>query len=299
MFSQVENPSQHIWKLLGLFFQIFYSLLKTKNSNWFSRVLVSFTLLSHCSSWHSSFRIVWTSVMIMQLLPTGLLQHFTNKTQCILYLCYTVYSLYKVLIVVCLERFLWKLLACSLLSPLDAKTFHHDSILSFEIISALFCSLIKKSNFFLLGYETECSWVFSLFFLLAHIFMSCFVSGSLWDSLSQAGITAGGEVELVRLRLRQPMAHPQAHWTLCAVWILPVSCSSHCVIGRIMFRDSLFFAPHMFRLSSSVHFSILKMEPGQQAVRLPPSVLQFCWWAGRYYCSSGTDSSEVIIHQLF
>lgn len=33
MFSQVENPSQHIWKLLGLFFQIFYSLLKTKNSN--------------------------------------------------------------------------------------------------------------------------------------------------------------------------------------------------------------------------------------------------------------------------
>lgn len=164
------------------------------------------------------------------------------------------------------------------------------------------CSVLqfnKKSNFFLLGYETECSWVFSLFFLLAHIFMSCFVSGSLWDSLSQAGITAGGEVELVRLRLRQPMAHPQAHWTLCAVWILPVSCSSHCVIGRIMFRDSLFFAPHMFRLSSSVHFSILKMEPGQQAVRLPPSVLQFCWWAGRYYCSSGTDSSEVIIHQLF
>lgn len=148
MFSQVENPSQHIWKLLGLFFQIFYSLLKTKNSNWFSRVLVSFTLLSHCSSWHSSFRIVWTSVMIMQLLPTGLLQHFTNKTQCILYLCYTVYSLYKVLIVVCLERFLWKLLACSLLSPLDAKTFHHDSILSFEIISALFCSLIKKVTFF-------------------------------------------------------------------------------------------------------------------------------------------------------
>lgn len=141
---------------------------------------------------------------------------------------------------------------------------------------------------------------FSIPFTGSHIYeLLC-----LWLSLRQPvpgwdHCRWGGWTGQIAAGLRQPMAHPQAHWTLCAVWILPVSCSSHCVIGRIMFRDSLFFAPHMFRLSSSVHFSILKMEPGQQAVRLPPSVLQFCWWASQYYCSSGTDSSEVIIHQLF
>lgn len=59
--------------------------------------------------------------------------------------------------------------------------------------------------------------------------------------------------------------------TLRAVWIRAAGCSSHCVIGRIMFRDSLSLLHlHVFCLSGSQRFSILKTKRGQRAVGFAP-----------------------------
>lgn len=118
---------------------------------------------------------------------------------------------------------------------------NHENILSLDTPSSVE-HLLNLAQGFLWGgiWQTNKKKVAvsSPYFLLTHIFMSCFVSVFLWDRLSQAGNPACGEAELVWWR---PGAGPQAYWTLRAVWILPAGCSSHCVIGRIMFRDSLFF----------------------------------------------------------
>lgn len=100
--------------------------------------------------------------------------------------------------------------------------------------------------FFFSGGMTQDVPVSSPYFFQTHIFMSCFVSVFLCGRLSRAGIPDCRDAEWVWSELRGPAAQlssPQARWTLRAVWIPPAGCSSHCVIGRIMFRDSLSFAP--------------------------------------------------------
>lgn len=121
----------------------------------------------------------------------------------------------------------------------------------------------------------------------------------LWDRLSQPGIPACMVAELVWSEQRDLAAEPQAHWTLRAVWIQLAGCSSHCVIGQIMFRDSLSFAPPYVLPEQLGAFGMLKMKRGQQAVGLhPPTpwpffsspVVQMSQW---YYQGSGWSEGRV------
>lgn len=101
------------------------------------------------------------------------------------------------------------------------------------------------------------------------IFMGSFVSGCFfvrncplaWESCMRGG-WAG--------RFWAEGPQPQAPWTWRAVWILPTGCSSHCVIGRIMFRDSLSFAPPYVLLEQFGAFYHPENEAGSASGRVTP-----------------------------
>lgn len=136
----------------------------------------------------------------------------------------------------------------------------HDTIASLDHIICLICSDKAWRGFFLWMWRR----MVYTFYWLAYLW------AVLSPSLSQAGFPACGGTEVVWLGRRGPEAQPQAPWTLCPVWTLPAGCSSHCVIERIMFRDSLSSAPPWVPLERLGALQYPKNEARSASGRVTP-----------------------------
>lgn len=157
------------------------------------------------------------------------LRRMSHAKCCWVYSCNTIHARTSNMLLFLHSTWKWLTMeAFCLLIP--QKSNHLQSICSV-------CCDRTSSRVFWGGYDTRCSCFLSILFTDSHIYeLLCLclpwrqtVPG--WDLCRW-----GGRAGLIG-------AEPQAHWTLRAVWILPAGCSSHCVIGRIMFRDSLSLAP--------------------------------------------------------